>query len=162
MNTGLPPVASVLAAVMAVLVAGCGGEPKDGHAAGPGHGHSHQPKYGGTLVELGEHQGNLEFVRDASAGRLTAYVLDAHAENFVRVPLASFTLVTTNAGQAETLVFQPVGNAATGEKPGDTSQFEASAGWLKTSPVFDAVLPQITVRGTSFKDVRFNFPKGNE
>ena len=28
--------------------------------------------------------------------------------------------------------------------------------------VFDAVLPQITVRGTTFKDVRFNFPKGNE
>ncbi len=162
MNTGLRPVASALAAVMAVLVAGCGGEPKNDHAAGPGHGHSHQPKYGGTLVELGEHQGNLEFVRDASAGRLTAYVLDAHAENFVRVPLASFTLVATNAGKAETLVFQPVANTATGEKPGDTSQFEASAGWLKTAPVFDAVLPQITVRGTTFKDVRFNFPKGNE
>lgn len=160
MNTGLRPVASALAAVVAVLVAGCGGEPKNDHAAG--HGHSHQPKYGGTLVELGEHQGNLEFVRDASAGRLTAYVLDAHAENFVRVPLASFTLVATNAGKAETLVFQPVANTATGEKPGDTSQFEATAGWLKTAPVFDAVLPQITVRGTTFKDVRFNFPKGNE
>ncbi len=162
MNTGLLPVASVLAAVMAILVAGCGGESKSDHAAGPGHGHSHQPKYGGTLVELGEHQGNLEFVRDADAGRLTAYVLDAHAGNFVRVPLASFTLATTIAGKAETLVLAPVANAATGEKPGDTSQFEASAGWLKNSPVFDAVLPQITVRGTTFKDVRFNFPKGNE
>ena len=162
MNTGLRPVTSALAAAMAVLLAGCGGEPKNDHAAGPSHGHSHQPKYGGTMVELGEHQGNLEFVRDASAGRLTAYVLDAHAENFVRVPLASFTLATTIAGKAETLVFQPVANAATGEKPGDTSQFEASAGWLKTAPVFDAVLPQITVRGTTFKDVRFNFPKGNE
>ena len=160
MNTGLPLIASTLAAIMAVCVAGCGGESKDDHAAGPSHGH--QPRYGGTMVELGEHQGNLEFVRDASAGRLTAYVLDAHAENFVRVPLASFTLATTIAGKAETLVFQPVANTATGEKPGDTSQFEASAGWLKTAPVFDAVLPQITVRGTTFKDVRFNFPKGKE
>ena len=158
MNTGLRPVTSALAAAMVVLLAGCGGEPKNNHAAAP----SHQPRYGGTMVELGEHQGNLEFVRDASAGRLTAYVLDAHAENFVRVPLASFTLATTIAGKAETLVFQPVANTATGEKPGDTSQFEASAGWLKTAPVFDAVLPQITVRGTTFKDVRFNFPKGKE
>lgn len=114
------------------------------------------------MVELGEHQGNLEFVRDASAGRLTAYVLDAHAENFVRVPLGSFTLTATVAGMAETLTFRPVANTATGEKPGDTSQFEAAAEWLKTAASFDAVLPELTVRGTAFKDVRFNFPKGNE
>ncbi|MBN8247777.1 MAG: hypothetical protein J0L84_10080, partial [Verrucomicrobia bacterium] len=46
------------------------------HAAG---GHAHQPKYGGTLIELGEHEGNVELVFDAAAGRLSLYVLDAHA-----------------------------------------------------------------------------------
>jgi hypothetical protein len=55
-----------------------------------------------------------------------------------------------------------VPNNATGEKIGDTSMFEAQADWLKAVKAFDAVLPQIEVRGTTYTNVEFNFPKGND
>jgi hypothetical protein len=153
--------AFALAGAMAVVVSGCGEH--DDHA-GHNHtqGHAHSAPHGGTLIELGNHQGNVEFVRDATAGKLTAYLLDAHAENFVRVPLDAFTLKATVAGREETLTFAPVGNASTGEKAGDTSQFEASADWLKTTTTFDAVLTQLSLKGTTFTAVKFNFPKGAE
>lgn len=152
------PLAFALAGAMAVIVAGCGGEPDHNHDGG---GHSHTAPHGGTLVELGDHQGNVEFVRDETAGKLTAYLLDGHAENYVRVPLASFVVKATVAGKEETLTFAPVANTATGEKVGDTSQFEAAADWIKTTTSFDAVLPELAVKGTTFKDVKFNFPKGS-
>jgi hypothetical protein len=153
--------AFALAGAMAVVVSGCGEH--DDHAGHDhGKGHAHTAPHGGTLVELGAHQGNVEFVRDAAGGKLTAYILDAHAENFVRVPLDAFTLRATVGGKEETLTFKPVGNTVTGEKPGDTSQFEAAADWLKTATTFDAVLPQLPIKGTTFTEVKFNFPKGSE
>lgn len=152
--------AFALAGAMAVVISGCGND--EGHA-GHGHagGHAHTAPHGGTLIELGSHQGNIEFVRDEAAGKLTAYLLDAHAESFVRVPLETFTLKATVGGKEELLTFKPVGNTVTGEKPGDTSQFEAAADWLRTTPSFDAVLPQLPIKGTTFTEVKFNFPKGS-
>jgi hypothetical protein len=55
-----------------------------------------------------------------------------------------------------------VANPATGETVGDTSLFEGQADWLKTAREFDATLKTITVRGTTFAEVKFNFPKGND
>ncbi len=153
----------LLAVSVALCVAGCGGgDSKEKPAAGPVPHHEHVPPHGGTAVELGHEQFHIELVLDAPSGKLIAYVMDGELEKFVRIAATSFEVVAQVGGKTEPLMFQPVANAATGEKPGDTSQFEASAGWLKSHPVFDAVLPQITVRGTTFKDVRFNFPKGNE
>lgn len=45
---------------------------------------------------------------------------------------------------------------------GDTSLFETQADWLKTATNFDAVVKLVDVKGKAFKDVKFNFPKGNE
>jgi hypothetical protein len=43
----------------------------------PAEEHDHGPRHGGTVVELGEHEAHLEFLHDAAAGTLTAYVYDA-------------------------------------------------------------------------------------
>ncbi len=69
------------------LACGCG-RPHD-HAAEPGHVHTHQhaAPHGGMLVEVGDHQFNVELVHDAGTGTLTLYTLDAHAENFVRTAM---------------------------------------------------------------------------
>ena len=40
--------------------------------------------------------------------------------------------------------------------------FETQADWLKSQPTFDAVLKQLTVRGNTYSNVAFNFPKGND
>lgn len=124
--------------------------------------HEHKAPHGGTPVELGEEAYHLEFVRDADAGKLTAYVLDGEMEEFIRTKPATFEVVVTVAGAKQTLTFRAVANAATGETVGNSSQFETQADWLKTTATFDASLTSLEIKGTTFTSVAFNFPKGND
>lgn len=152
---------AALATALLCTLAACA--KKDEHA---GHDHSahaqhaHAAPHGGTLIELGEHAFNVELVRDAATGKLTAYLLDGHAENFVRVSAPSFEITATVAGAKQTLTLVAVANAATGEKIGATSQFEATADWLKTTAGFNGVITALTIRDNAFKGVAFTFPQG--
>lgn len=152
--------------LVALALAGGGCRDSHSHAEKPGehagHKHAHVPPHGGTAVELGEEAAHIEFVRDATAGKLQAYVLDGELEQFIRVPAESFEVIAKVDGREETLRFQAVASAATGEKVGDTSQFEASAEWLKATAKFEAVLKKLEVRGRVFEGVTFKFPEGNE
>lgn len=111
---------------------------------------------------LGEEAFHIELVRDAEAGKIDAYLLDGEMEEFVRIAVPSFEVVAVVNGEKKALVFRALPNPATGETIGDTSCFEARADWIKDVPAFDAVLSQIDVRGTAFRDVAFNFPRGND
>ena len=122
--------------------------------------HKAQPPHGGTVVALGENY-NFEFVLDAARGTLSAYVLDDEMEEFVRSNMPSFEVTAKVGGAEQTLVFKPVANPATGETVGDTALFIAHADWLKTTKTFDAVVKSVTLDGTTFTNVAFNFPKGN-
>ena len=141
---------------------GCGGGDTPAKPAEAVHHHEHVPPHGGTAVELGHEEFHVEFVLDAAAGRLTAYVMDGELEQFVRVAVPSFEVVAQVGGAEQVLPFTAVANAATGEKAGDTSQFEAVAAWLKATTNFDATLRELTVRTQTYRAVKFNFPKGNE
>lgn len=149
---------ALLAGLVLCTFVACG--KKDDHA---GHhhaaAHAHTAPHGGSLILLGEHAFNLELVHDAAAGKLTAYLLDGHAEDFVRISAPSFEITATVAGAKKKLTFNAVANPATGEKNGATSQFEATADWLKTATTFNAVLESLTIRDNRFKDVAFTFPK---
>jgi hypothetical protein len=153
--------ASTLAAA-SLLFAACGRKDAHDDHAHAGHAHEHVAPHGGTVVVLGDEQFHLEFVRDPAAGKLTAYVLDAHLEDFIRIPAAGFEIAATAAGRPETLTLTPVANLATGETVGDSAEFATQADWLKTTSEFDAVLSSITIRGATFTGVKFNFPQGNE
>ena len=124
--------------------------------------HEHKPPHHGTPVVLGKEKYHVELVLDAPAGRLQAYIMDGELENFVRVPAESFAVAAMLGGKEEILTFKAIGNNATGEKVGDTALFEAQADWLKTNTAFDAVLRQLTVGGTAYENITFNFPKGND
>jgi hypothetical protein len=124
--------------------------------------HEHNAPHGGTPVVLGEEAYHIEFVRDATTGTLQAFVFDGELENFIRSSAPSFDLVATINGTPKTLTLKAVGNSATGETVGDTSLFETQADWLKNTGSFNAMLKSITIRGTTFDDVSFNFPKGND
>jgi hypothetical protein len=151
------------AATLAVLVAtGCGRKSTHGDHDHAGHAHEHVAPHEGTVVVLGDEAFHLEFLRDADAGTLTAYVLDAHLESFIRLPMPGFQVVALPTSNPRALEFKAVASAATGETVGDTSQFVAQADWLKTTAEFDAVLTSLTIRGTTFSAVKFNFPKGND
>ena len=171
-------VASALVACT-VLLAGCGKKSaevvtygsKDDHAAAAkaateakadphaghnhGSGHAHKPLMGGELVEVGDHQFNLEFKYDAGRGVLQAWVLDGHAENFVRVGMASFD-VQEEGGAKRLITLRAVANEITGEKVGDTSAFEGDAPWLREVKHFDGVVKAIRVRGQDFRDLDFH------
>lgn len=150
---------SIFALALGLLV-GCGNHQNHVSDKAP-HLHVDTPPHGGTPVALGDDY-QIEWVLDAPAGRLQAYVLDGEMENFVRIAPPSFDLKAKLPVREEVLHFVAVANAATGEKVGSTCLFEAQADWLKATKTFDAVLPEINVEGTVFTNVAFNFPKGND
>ena len=156
-----PSLRLLAAALVTFSFAACS-KPGPATAAAPAAKHEHQAPHGGTPIVLGHEAYHLELVRDAAAGRLTAYVLDGEMNNFVRVKTASFELVASGGAAKRVLVFHAIANPATGETVGDTSQFEARADWLKTEATFDATLTALDIRGTAFTAVVFNFPKGND
>jgi len=149
-----------LALLLPLLLAGCG-KKHDDHAPRATGGHSHAAPHGGLLVEIGAHQYNLEFVRDPVAGKLTAYALDGHAENFVRLAQPEIALSVRRGDIGTTLVLKAVANAATGETVGDTAQFEGTAEWLQGSIPFDATVQSVTFRGTTFENVRFTWKQAD-
>jgi hypothetical protein len=134
---------------------------ENGRANGTPHLHVDQPPHGGTAVDLGEDY-HIEFVLDAVNGKLQAFLLDGEMEAFVHSPSESFEMTARVGGREEKLAFAAVANRATGETVGDTSMFVAQADWLKTATNFDAAIKAITVRGESYTNVMFNFPKGND
>lgn len=141
---------------LALFLTGCG----DSHDHAEGHGgHHHEAPHGGKLVELGSHEHNVEFVLDAAAGTLTAYVLDGHAENFVRIPSGSWKVEAKVGEKTVELSFAPQANAATGEVIGNTSQFVAQADWLKTAKEFSGTIKELDIRGKKYTNVAFTFPK---
>ena len=91
-----------LVAGMSLWSVGCSKEEDHAHAAHGG-GHSHEPKNGGQLVEVGKHQFNFEILTDAAAGKMTAWVLDAHAEGYVRIPAPSLQVQAKVDGQDKVL-----------------------------------------------------------
>lgn len=143
-----------------LLLAACARrEPAESDPAPDGR-HHHAAPHGGQLVELGEHRFNLEFKYDAARGVLQAWVLDGHAENFVRVSMALFDIQEAG-GQRRTITLRALANGMTGEKVGDTSAFEGEARWLGEIGHFDGVVKAIKVRDEVFRDIPFHFhPQG--
>lgn len=124
--------------------------------------HEHHAPHGGTAVVLGDEVYHIEFVLEPGSGKMQAYILDGEMENFIRTDISSFEVVASTGGEKRTLLFKAVADAATGEKVGDTALFEAEADWLSSIKMFDGVLTEITIRGSRFDGVKFNFPRGND
>jgi hypothetical protein len=143
------------------FAAGCG-RPAAASAAAHPPKHEHHPLHGGTPVVLGEEVYHLELVRDPAAGLLQAYVFDGELENFIRSNSPAIEIEAVVDGHPRLLTLRAVANRATGETVGDTALFEAQADWLKTTGDFDATLRSVTIRGSTFTGVKFNFPRGND
>lgn len=88
---------------------------------------------------------------------MQAFVLDAHMK-YVPVPEKSFEIVVQKDGQEERLLFERVGAPGSTSLPEESSQFEAGADWLKGALQFEAVIPEITLNGTTFTNIEFAFP----
>ncbi len=149
-------------ALLLVLLAGCSKPADAPKADAVQHKHEHHAPHGGTPVVLGEEIYHVELVLDAATGKLQAFILDGEMENFMRSAAPSFEVAATVNGAPQTLTFRAVADSATGETIGDTALFEAQADWLKATKTFDGTIKSLAIRGTTFTDVKFNFPKGND
>lgn len=146
---------ALLLAAAAVLASGCSKSHDHAHGAKGSAEHVHKAPHGGTLVELGDHAYNVELVRDRAAGKLTVWILDGHAEHFVRLKAPTLELIAMPGGNFTKLTLQAVANPATGETIGDTSQFEVQADWLKTAGAFSGIFT-VEVKGTKFAQVEYS------
>jgi len=154
-------VRAALATVLICTLSACGKKDDHAghdHAAHSDQKHAHTAPHGGTLVEIGEHAYNLELLRDPTTGKLTAWVLDGHAENFVRLSIPAIELVAMPGGNFTPLTLKAVANPATGETVGDTSQFEVQADWLKTTDEFAGIFT-IEIKGTKFEKIAYTLTK---
>lgn len=133
------------------------------HEHDHGHGHVHVAPHGGTLVELGDHQFNLELLLNRQTGELQVFVLDAHAENFVRVdwPALELSIARDGAGQ-EPVVLSAVADVLTGETVGNTATFAVEAAWLRTAVAVVGTVPPLTVRGQRLPAAPFVIPAEGE
>lgn len=145
---------------LAMMLAGCGdhNHADHDHASSAKSGHHHDSAHGGVAVELGDHQFHLDFVHDPAAGTLTAWVMDAHVENFVRVSLPEFEVRIVSDSQTNSVALTAVANASTGETLGNTSMFRGSADQLKGLKKFSGQVGPLELRGTRLPAVSFEYP----
>lgn len=136
---------------------GCGGEsPDDHHGHHHDHNHVHTAMHGGTLVELGDHSHNLEFVLDKDSGTLGIYTFGGHAETFVRIKQPSITLSLNDAlGGADHLELAAVANEVTGESVGDTAYFSIQNDNLKGAASLSGKVNSVEIQGQVYSDVPF-------
>ena len=144
-----------LALSVNLLVFGCGGDSNKSGSVGE---HVHVAPHGGQLVEVGEHGSgyNLELVLHPD-GFLQIFVLDAHAENFVRIPALSIEIEIPGEGNASrTLHCEPVADTATGETVGNTSLFTSTERISDLLPL-QAVIPQLQLMEFVYENVPIEF-----
>jgi len=118
--------------------------------------------HGGTPVLVAEHKYHLELVRDGAAGSMQAYVLDDDLEKYVAVPETNFTLHATFAGKTEQVEFKRAPDAGESKVAATSSLFESRADWIKSATNFSGMIPSITLKGRTFTNVGFPFPKGTQ
>lgn len=116
-----------LSMTLTLLCMGCSEHVHDENCQSHGGYHVHKPLMGGELIPLGEHGSgyNLEGVTDES-NRLSLYILDAHAENFVRINQSKLEVLLGEDNQSTVLKLDAVADSATGETVGNTSHFRTS------------------------------------
>lgn len=140
------------------LLSGCGGSstPAGAPEAPPAH-HGHQPLFGGTLVELGEHAANLEVLFDGDAGELTFYLLDAHAERAVKGPQVELPFSVTAGDRTFELSAQPEVSELAGNSVGASSRFSVRDERLEGLEHLSLRIPEVQLQGLVFRDVVHSF-----
>jgi hypothetical protein len=160
-------------APVALGAGSAGHDPDVGVGAGHDHdhdkgGHHHHAEHGphkGTLVVLNSHKNHLELVLDAETGKLTGYVLCEEAKDAVAIKQGEIVLGVALPGKDKDDLPEPFEVKLAAVQPsetGEASEFAGESERLKGVKEFDAVLTSIKIGEKEEREVKFNFPKGNE
>lgn len=125
-------------------------------------GHVHEPLIeGGALVELGDHEANLEVHLDAEKGELVIYLVDAHASDYVRSKQESLDVtVEPDEGEAYTLKLGQVASELSGEKVGDSSKYRVQDDRLKGVGHFHGRVASVSMLGATYTAIDVAWPAG--
>lgn len=123
--------------------------------------HVHQPLLGGQLMALGEHGSgyNLELLIDEN-NHFSVYILDAHAENFVRIQQESLLINFSNENKTS-VILDAVADSATGETVGNTSHFQTKEKVEKFLPL-KGVIQMIEIGSKQYSEIEFIFPNDSQ
>jgi hypothetical protein len=149
----------LLALALTVGLVACGKHEE--HAHEEGHGHTHDPLFGGALVELGDHAANLEVLLDPEAGKLTIYLLDAHATKAVRGKQESMSLtVEPEGGEPFPLELRQEANSLSGETVGDSAVYSVTDERLKGMKNLHGDVASIEFLGQKWEGIEVTWPAG--
>jgi hypothetical protein len=139
-----------------LTISGCD---NDRHHYSSGSTHVHQPLKGGKLFELGPHGSghNLELLMNEK-GLLELYILDAHADHYVRIKQAAIelTLKDTNRSLPRSLLLHAVGDSATGETVGNTALFRSTHSVTEELPI-TATITSLAIGSKTYTDQEIEF-----
>ena len=143
--------------LISLSVVGCTEHQHDESCESHGGLHVHEPLLGGQLMALGEHGSgyNLELLIDEK-NRLSVYILDAHAENFIRIEQGSLQ-VDLSDGNKTSVILDAVADSATGETVGNTSHFQ-SKGTVENLLPLKGLIQMIEIGSKQYSAIEFFFP----
>jgi len=147
----------LFAILIALFVGGCAEHQHDESCESHGGLHVHEPLLGGQLMALGEHGSgyNLELLIDEN-NHFSVYILDAHAENFIRIEQESLQ-VDLSDGNTTSLILHAVADSATGETVGNTSHFKTKGTVEKFLPL-NGIIEMIEIGSKQYSAIEFFFP----
>ena len=141
----------------------CGNDDQQNGNSGTNSYHVHVAPHGGQLVEIGEHGSgfNLELVLH-SDGFLQIYVLDAHAEEFVRITSDSIDFeIPFENNESKSFVCEAISDPTTGETVGNTSLFTSTERVTDYLP-FKAIIPKLNIYEFTYENVAFEMVSNAE
>ena len=146
------------------LTLGCGNHhdhKHDGHHHDDDEGHAHEAPNGGVLVELSDDACYLEFLLDESnATRMTILAHEFHPHvTYVKLSMTQIEVVAKVDGKERNLVFNPVVNTTLGNNATHSSEYEATADWLKDTPTFKGRIVHLDFPGGVTHNKPFQFSK---
>ena len=147
--------------LISLFVVGCAEHQHDESCGSHGGLHVHEPLLGGQLMALGEHGSgyNLELLIDEN-NHFSVYILDAHAENFVRIEQESLQMNLSDENTTS-LILHAVADSATGETVGNTSHFKTKGTVEKFLPL-NGIIEMIEIGSKQYSAIEFIFPDDPE
>ena len=151
-----------LSIALTLVCMGCSEHVHDENCQSHGGYHVHTALMGGKLIPLGEHGSgyNLEVLIDES-DRLSIYILDAHAEGFVRVNQPTLEVLITEDNQSTALTLDAVADSATGETVGNTSHFRSTTS-VPANSAFEGHIKSLRIGSRQYNQAKISYPGINK
>ena len=139
---------------------GCAEHQHDESCGSHGGLHVHEPLLGGQLIALGDHGSgyNIELLIDEN-NHFSVYILDAHAENFVRIDQESLQMNLSDENNTS-LTLHAVADSATGETVGNTSHFQNQRNGGKFLPL-NGIIEMIEIGSKQYSEIEHLPSQGN-